>query len=299
MPFAVAAGIGAVGSIGGALISSGASKSAASTQAAAADRASQASQQQQAQVRSDLAPYRAAGQTGVDALLASLGLGGPGTNLLAANGINSLVYPQAPFPAFNPTQAGLAATPGYQFTLGQGLQSVANSNAASGRGISGAALKGAANYATGLADNTLRTQADIYRMNQGIYGMNQGIFQNNLQNVLGPLANLSNLGQTAATQTGQNSLQSVGQSNAALQSGAASQAAGTVGSANALGSALGTAANTPLNTLLFNQLLGNGGNSGFNSSLTAANNASTALGPSAVNGSIFNPSVGFGGVSAG
>lgn len=246
---AAAAAIGAVGSIGGALISSSASKSAANTQAAAADRAAQAAQQQQAQVREDLAPYRAAGQTGVDALMASLGLGGPGTNLLAANGINALT--------FQPTEAQLAATPGYQFTLGQGQLGVANSNAAAGRGISGAALKGAANYATGLADNTLRTQ--------------QGIFQANLQNVLGPLANVANLGQTAATQTGQNSLASTGLSNAAIQSGAASQAAGTVGSANALGSALGSAGNVPLNTLLFKQLLGGSGGSGFNSSLLGNN----------------------------
>lgn len=252
---AIAAGVGAVGAIGGSLISSSAAKSAANTQAAAADRASQAAQDQQAQVRSDLAPFRAGGTTGLDALLASLGLGGTGTNLLAENGINALTFPQ-----FNPSEASLAATPGYQFDLGQGRLAVANSNAAQGRGISGAALKGAANYATGLADNTLKTQS-------GIYGMNQGIFQNNLQNVLGPLANLANLGQTAATQTGQNSLQATGLSNAALQSGAASQAAGTVGSANALSSGLSTAANVPLNTLLFQKLLGGGGSSGFNSSL--------------------------------
>jgi hypothetical protein len=282
MPFgaAIAAGVGAVGAIGGSLISSSAAKSAANTQAAAANRAADAAQQQQAQVRSDLSPYRDAGQTGVDALLASLGLGGTGTNLLAANGINSLTFPQAPFPQFNPTTEALRATPGYQFTLGQGLQGVASSNAAAGRGISGAALKGAANYATGLADNTLNTQANIYKMNQGIYGMNQGIFQNNLQNVIGPLANLTNLGENASNQTGQNSLQSVGQSNAALQSAAASQAAGTVGSANAISGGLQTAANVPLNTLLFQKLLtsNNSGGSGFNSPLAFGGTSTPQIG---------------------
>jgi hypothetical protein len=241
MPFGPA--IAAVGSIGGALISSSAAKSAASTQAGAANRAADAAQQEQAQVRSDLAPFREAGGTGLDALMASLGLGGPGQNLLAANGINALT--------FQPTEAQLVATPGYQFTLGQGERGVENAAAAQGRGISGAALKGAANYATGLADNTLRTQ--------------QGIFQSNLGNVLGPLANLANLGQTSATQTGQNSLQATGLSNAAIQSGAASQAAGTVGSANNIASALGTAGNTPLNTLLFQKLLGGGGGTPFTS----------------------------------
>ncbi|MBB3931233.1 hypothetical protein GGR25_002283 [Kaistia hirudinis] len=55
-------------------------------------------------------------------------------------------------------QAWLAATPGYQFTLNQGLKAVQNSAAARGLGSSGAALKGAANYATGLADNTYQNQ---------------------------------------------------------------------------------------------------------------------------------------------
>jgi hypothetical protein len=42
------------------------------------------------------------------------------------------------------TAASLASTPGYQFTLGQGLKSTQNSFAAQGLGSSGAALKGAA-----------------------------------------------------------------------------------------------------------------------------------------------------------
>jgi len=47
----------------------------------------------------------------------------------------------------------LESMPGYQFTLGQGLRSVQNGYAARGLGTSGAALKGAANYATGLAQS--------------------------------------------------------------------------------------------------------------------------------------------------
>src|SRR6185312_11573121 len=66
---------------------------------------------------------------------------------------------------FAPTQAQLEATPGYQFIKGQGLQSVANSNAAAGRGISGAALKGAAEFATGLAGTTLDQQQRIFQAN--------------------------------------------------------------------------------------------------------------------------------------
>ncbi len=56
-------------------------------------------------------------------------------------------------------QKTLESLPGYQFTLGQGLKSVQNSAAARGLGSSGAALKGAANYATGLANSQYGTYA--------------------------------------------------------------------------------------------------------------------------------------------
>ena len=60
------------------------------------------------------------------------------------------------------TAASLASTPGYQFTLGQGLKSTQNSFAAQGLGSSGAALKGAASYSTGLAQNTYNQQFQNY-----------------------------------------------------------------------------------------------------------------------------------------
>ena len=55
-------------------------------------------------------------------------------------------------------QRMLESTPGYEFTRNQGLQGVQNSAAATGRGVSGNALAGAANYATGLADSTFNQQ---------------------------------------------------------------------------------------------------------------------------------------------
>ena len=55
-------------------------------------------------------------------------------------------------------QATLEATPGYQFNKTQGLKAVQNAAAARGLGASGAALKGAATFATGLADNTYQQQ---------------------------------------------------------------------------------------------------------------------------------------------
>lgn len=55
-------------------------------------------------------------------------------------------------------QAALEATPGYQFALKQGLKAVTNSLTARSLGISGAALKGAADFTVGLADQTYGAQ---------------------------------------------------------------------------------------------------------------------------------------------
>jgi hypothetical protein len=158
---------------------------------------------------------------------------GSGGNPLSAYGLKGLT--------FQPTQAGLEATPGYQFNLNQGRMAVANSNAAQGRGISGAALKGAANYATGLANNTLTTQ--------------QGIFQQNLGNVLNPLMSLSSMGQNAATMTGSQGLQATSNANNALIGGANAQAAGMIGGANAISTGLSNAGSAATNYALYNQLM--------------------------------------------
>ena len=239
MGIAAAIGVGAATGLAGSLISSNAATSAANTQAQAADQASQNSLNEFNETKATLAPFVGAGSTANSALLASLGLGGTGKNILAANGINGLT--------FQPTQAQLEATPGYKFDLNQGEQGVAASNAASGRGISGAALAGAADYATGLANNTLTTQ--------------DSIFQNNLNNVLSPLQSEATLGENAAATTGQQGVQATQNANSALIGGANAQAAGTVGSANALTSGLSSAGSAPLNYMLYSQLLNGGGGS--------------------------------------
>lgn len=164
---------------------------------------------------------------------------------------------------FNPTQAQLASTPGYQFDLQQGLQATQNSNAAKGLGVSGAALKGAANYATGLANNTLTTQQGIFQSNlanqennfNSNYQRGYNTFQSNLGNVINPLEYLSNQGQNAAATTGQQGIAAVGNANALTVGGANAQAAGTVGSANALSSGLTGVSNSATNGLLLNNLL--------------------------------------------
>ena len=208
----VSAAISVGGSLIGGALSGNAAKSAASTQAAAANNAAAQSQAQYQQTRADLQPFVQAGYGATNALNSQLGQ-------LTSQ--------------FNPTQAQLEATPGYQFNLSQGLQGVQNSAAARGLGISGAALKGAAQYATGLADNTLQTQFNIDQANK--------------TNAFNKLLSLTQTGANAAATTGQQGLWATQNAGNFSTSGAAATAAGDVGAANALTKGL-TGAGSAYNT---------------------------------------------------
>ena len=203
----------------GGIMSSGAASNAASTQAGAANRAVDLSMQQYQTTRNDLAPFRSYGTTAGDQLVSQL---------------RDLTAP------FNPTQSQIEATPGYQFTRDQGLKGVQNSAAAKGLGISGAALKGAADYATGLANSTYK---DLFNIDQ-----------TNKQNTYNRLLGITNLGENAAAQSGSLGNQAVGNATNAITSGANASAAGTIGSNNAIVGGLNNAANLYQTYALMNRL---------------------------------------------
>lgn len=101
--------------------------------------------------------------------------------------------------SFNPTMEQLEATPGYQFAKTQGLKGVQNSASARGLGVSGAAEKGAAAFATGLADQTYQNQfANALNAYQANYGTASGIYGLNSNK----LFQAATLGENAAAQTG-------------------------------------------------------------------------------------------------
>jgi hypothetical protein len=260
---AAVAGASAIGSVASGIIGAGAAKDAAQTQADAAAKAQAAQLAQQQQTRSDLAPFRTAGTDALAQLRAALGLpamadstGATPGSPLTANGLSGLT--------FQPTQASLEQTPGYQFALAQGERGVENSASAQGRGISGAAMKGAAQFATGLASQTL--------------GQQQQIFQQNLGNVLNPITSLVGSGQNAANQTGTLGAQNTLSANQFGVGGANALAAGQVGSANAIGGGLTGVGNAGQNFLLFNALNNQGGLSAGQNSTIAANTAAAFQG---------------------
>lgn len=142
--------------------------------------------------------------------------------------------------AFQPTMAQLAQTPGYQFTLDQGLKSTQNSYASKGLASSGAAMKGTADYASGLASNTYQQQFQNYwGQNQNIYNMLTG------QSTAGLQA-------ASALASGGNAL-AQGQSNNLVGAGNAQAAA-----YNTMGSSLGNAAQGIAGYGLLSNYLSNG-----------------------------------------
>ena len=251
MAFALAAGIGAIGSIVGGLFGSSASKSAAQAQAQAAEVAAMvqenaitAQQQEIQQAWNFLAPYRGIGQQAAATLGSMTGVGGnPQTSLLTA--------------PFRPTMAQLAATPGYQFTLQQG--ELATQNALSGAQPGGAAAKSLVNYAEGLAGTTFQQQFQNYlAQNQQIYSM---------------LSGQTGMGENAAAGSGtigqagmSNIVSSLGNVGNLITGAGAAQAAGTIGSANAVLGGINSGTNALTNAIGMSALssaLGSGGAGGY------------------------------------
>jgi len=246
--------VGAGASLAGASMQSNAIQSAAQQQAAAAQQAQASQMAMFNQVQQNISPFMQGGQTALQQLQGLTGTGAGGNPLTAP-----LTTP------FQPTMEQLEQTPGYQFSLGQGLKATQNSYAAQGLGASGAAMKGAANYAEGLAGTTYQQQFQNFQ---------QG-FQNNLtQNaqIANILQNQVNMGANSAAGLSSAGIQSQGMANQALMSGAAASAAGTVGQANALAggltgatSSLGSGATNYalLNMMQNNGMFGGGGNTAY------------------------------------
>jgi hypothetical protein len=185
--------------IGSAVVGAGASIMGANAQADAAQASADAQMKMYKQTRADLLPYNQQGQA---------------AGAILGNRLTELTSPIVM------DQATLRNTPGYQFNLSQGLKSVQNGAAARGLGLSGAAMKGAAAYATGLADSTYQNQFNNAQQNQA--------------NAFNRLMGVTQLGENAAAQTGAYGTQTAANVGNSLIQGGNAQAAGYLGAANAL-----------------------------------------------------------------
>lgn len=262
----VASAIGAsvVASVATSAIGASASKSAASTQANAANYSADLQKQAVDQERQDLQPFTNLGTSSISPLLSSLGYNvtqnDDGTYTYNGTDSSNPLQQKFSYADFSaPTAAEAAATPGYQFTLDNGLKAAQNSASARGLGSSGAALKGASTYATGLADSTYN---DVFSRDLSTYTTNRNNAASNFatnyssaSDNANRLLGLVNLGQNSAAMQGSTSVSGANSVANTLTSGAAASAAGTVGSANAITSGISSAVNGGTNALLLNSLL--------------------------------------------
>jgi hypothetical protein len=224
--------------IGGAAITAGvgamSSQSAANTQA---DAANNATAQQEAIYQQTVAneqPYMNAGNTALSTLTGKMGA------------LNTAMPVMSPI---NNTNWQQYMSPAYNFQLQQGTQALQNSQAAQDGALSGAALKGLINYNQNFAQTGFNNAASLY-MSENNQQFNQYQAQN--QNIYNRLSGLAQLGQNAASSTGMTGAGMAGGIANTITGAGNAQAAGTIGTANAVGGGI----NNGLGYLMMNNMTG-------------------------------------------
>ena len=203
-------------------------KSAAKTQAGAADRASELQREMFEQTRADQAPYREAGYNALAELQRTAG-NVPG--------------------AFKFGAGDYQADPGYAFRLSEGQKALDRQAAARGGLISGGALKAATRFGQEMGSQEF---GNAYNRALTSYGTDVAR-ENQLYNRQAALAGIGQTSTNLVGQAGHNYATSAGN---LMTGGAAAQAAGQVGVANALTGGLGTYLNYSQGTALTNALRG-------------------------------------------
>lgn len=251
MPFIIAGGAVLAAGIGAA-----ASSSAAGTAANAAQGSARLAQEQAAVTRNSLFPYDILGQNAANQLQS----GGFGFNAFGQTDLSDVnaarnYFGQAAALGSGPgAQAALEQTPGYQFARNQGLQATQNAAAARGLGVSGAALKGAATFATGLADQTYTNQFNkLVQSGQNSLSTNTAA-QGNLTNTYNRLADLTKIGENATAQTGITDASLTNQAGNSLIAAGNATAAGISGAGNAISGNI----NSGVSNFLLSQAIQNG-----------------------------------------
>jgi hypothetical protein len=239
MSWVAAAVVG--GAVVGGAISSDASRKAAHTQADAANRAADMQQQQFQSTRDSLQPFINTGYDAQGSLRNLLGIGTP----TDGSTYGSLSKP------FDAQAFEQWKDPGYQFQLQQGQQALQNSQAAQNGVLSGAALKDLIGFNQGMASTAFQNSFGRY-MTQ-----NETTYKR--------LADMLGIGENAAAGVGNMGVQAMGNIGNTLTSGAAAQAAGTVGQANALTGAI----NNGVGYYMLNNMLG-GSAGGMSSQFTGS-----------------------------
>lgn len=267
--------VGAAGSVGSALIGSNAAQNASDAQVAM-DQQALALQEKNANKALALqtsaentalqaqAPYNDIGTGAAHSLadLYGISYAGQGTGLASTspNGVITPANSNAPKSSAggqnvaNAAMANFTNTPDYNFAFTQGLQALDRSAAAKGTLMSGGQVKGAEEFGSGLAS---QQYGNYFNRLLSLAQIGQGAATGTASTALNASsAQAGTLGQAASLQG--NTLQGIG----------TAQAAGDVGSANALSAGLTGIGSNITNSLILSKLGAQGG-AGAPSTLSA------------------------------
>lgn len=258
MPFGGLLTLGLIGggtSLLNGFLGSNASKTAAGQQANAANNALDFQKYIFGIEQGNQQPFISAGQSSIAQLMALISSGKFGPGSLPD-------VPQFTGTFHTPTIDEARATPGYGFTAQQGSKGIMQGAAAAGGAISGGTLKALDTFNTGLADSTYN---DVFNRSLQTYGTGLQAYQANLAGYQDQLAKQAQEYQQlfAPAQLGENATQSINTTGQQVATNAGNlmtqvgnaNAAGTIGSTNALTSGFSGFSNSLLQSFLLNGIL--------------------------------------------
>lgn len=226
----------------GGLFSSGASSEASSQQVAEEKQALQQQQSMWTQQQGNEQPFVQQGQNAGSSLAYLMGTG----SQFDAQG-NPISNPAGGYGSLNKTfdmNDFKNLTPQYNFNLQQGAQGTLNQDSNAQGALSGSALKDLIGYNQNYANNSFNSAFQNYNTQQN--------------NIFSRLSNIATLGSSAGSNSTTGAGQFAGAIGGTLGSIGASQAAGTIGSANAISGGVTGAANAFYGQNALNQILNQG-----------------------------------------
>jgi hypothetical protein len=248
----VAVGVAGASLVGG-LLSSGASSKASEEQVQAEQQALQQQKMMFQTEQGNEQPYMQLGQGAAGQLNYLLGEGTPGSYSPSTGQTASDSGGAGGFGSLNQqfnADTFKSLSPAYQFQLQQGAQGTLNNDASGQGALSGSALKDLQSYNQNFANTSFNNAFNQYQTQQN--------------NVFSRLSNLATLGSSAGSNSTTGAGQFGGEIGSTLGSIGASQAAGTVGSANALSGAIQGGANAFYGQNALNQILNGGSTVKYN-----------------------------------
>jgi|SRR5215467_1435938 len=235
--------IGGVTSLVGGGKQADAAGKAAQAQVQAAQIAAQTQLQMFGEAKNLLSPFIDYGRSALPSIQRLTGTGEGGDPLTAP-----LTSPiQTQWPMFQMDEAHLRQTPGWQFQMDVGTETIANQMASKGLRMGGAFGTALQQYTTGLADTTYTQQLNNYLAQVGQQMQMAGLTMNDRTRIYNMLTGQASTGLSAAGALTGAAINTGGQVAQTQMAAGGAQAAGIIGQANALTGGLSGVGNAASN----------------------------------------------------